>query len=441
MSKRRASIAERLRANLWDVEVDAKRRPGAESGVEAWYRYYAGFTEQFAETVLEAAALPEGSVVLDPWNGSGTTTSVADAKGLTGIGIDINPVATLVASAKLARSQDATYVSGLANRVARSSLREQRQTDPADPLRRWLCLAVTEAYRAIERGVLSDLAVAHGGVPLSPASDALPPLASLLLLALQRAARGLAGIRTTSNPTWVRPEERPPEHPPSDLASEWLRVVREMARDLRSIESTPRATGTRVLLGDSRSLPLDDNWVDLVVTSPPYCTRIDYVVSTSFELAALGIGPENGDFDSLRRGCMGTPLARRTGPLTPESFPQSVQSLLRAIREHPSKASGTYYYKTYAQYFSDSVDSIRELARVLATNGAAVLVLQSSYYKDVYVDLPALYAEMAAVSGLEAAVVAEVDVTKFLAQINSRSTAHRTSTRHREAVLVLEKGR
>ncbi|WP_410712175.1 DNA methyltransferase [Bradyrhizobium sp. BEA-2-5] len=42
-----------------------------------------------------------GQVVLDPWNGSGTTTSVANGAGLTAVGIDINPAMAVVAKARL----------------------------------------------------------------------------------------------------------------------------------------------------------------------------------------------------------------------------------------------------------------------------------------------------------------------------------------------------
>ena len=46
---------ETLRARLQSVDIDAKRRPGAEAGMEAWYPYYAGYTEEFAAEVIEAA--------------------------------------------------------------------------------------------------------------------------------------------------------------------------------------------------------------------------------------------------------------------------------------------------------------------------------------------------------------------------------------------------
>ena len=211
-----------------------------------------------------------------------------------------------------------------------------------------------------------------------------------------------------------------------------------MAADLEAAEAEAHRTGSQVFLGDARSLPLEEHTVDLVVTSPPYCTRIDYVVNTSFELAALGIGDKQPSFDELRRTSMGTPLARRAVAPAADTFPDEVAHVLSSIREHPSKASSNYYYKTYAQYFSDSMASVAELRRVLKPGAAAVLVVQSSYYKDIYVDLPELYVAMGQALDMRASIAAEYDVNRFLAQINSRSTAHRKSTSHREAVVVLE---
>lgn len=405
--------------------------------MEAWYPYYAGYTEEFAAQVIKASSLSPKSTVLDPWNGCGTTTRVADAQGHTAIGIDINPVATLVASAKLARAQDAIHVTGLAGRLAAGGLRAPATLTGGDPLRKWLCPALSGTYRSIERGILADLAV-RDGVMLSPCTQALPPLAAFLLIALQRAARHFAGIKTTSNPTWLRPKTRAPKHDAEAFARVWLEMVRSMAADLEAAEADTHCTGSRVILGDARSLPLEDRTVDLVVTSPPYCTRIDYVVNTSFELAALGIGDKQLSFDALRRMSMGTPLARRASAPTPETFPDELARMLHCIRKHPSKASSNYYYKTYAQYFSDAMTAVAELRRILKPGAAAVLVVQSSYYKDIYVDLPELYVSMGRALDMRAAIAAEHDVNRFLAQINSRSTAHRKSTSHREAVVVLE---
>ncbi|QND75155.1 DNA methyltransferase [Tardiphaga robiniae] len=77
-----------------------KRRTSVESFTKL-FPYYAGFPESFVRAVLGSEAIKPGSLIYDPWNGSGTTTSVASEMGLPSIGIDINPVMVIVAKARL----------------------------------------------------------------------------------------------------------------------------------------------------------------------------------------------------------------------------------------------------------------------------------------------------------------------------------------------------
>ncbi|MDQ0340574.1 tRNA G10 N-methylase Trm11 [Caldalkalibacillus uzonensis] len=44
--------------------------------------------------------LPWSATVMDPWNGTGTTTDVAEQMGYFAIGLDINPVMVLIAKGR-----------------------------------------------------------------------------------------------------------------------------------------------------------------------------------------------------------------------------------------------------------------------------------------------------------------------------------------------------
>jgi DNA modification methylase len=436
LTKSRTTTAA-LQAVASTLSLDAKRRPSRQ-GIDSWYPYYAGFSDSFARDVLKSLPLEQGATILDPWNGSGTTTHVADQLGFRALGFDVNPVAALVASAKLARPRDAEHVLGLATRIVETTKPTSSVRNNQDPLADWLKPSVANQYRVIEAAVLADLATGRTRLPVEPRSGALPPLASFLILALMRAARSLAGVRTTTNPTWIAPGENA-RGSRMMLGRHWLATVETMAEDLL-LGAASSKTASETHVADARSLPISDASVDLALTSPPYCTRIDYVVNTSFELAALGIGRNSLEFDRLRRACMGTPLAREGLPPKPrEAWPHEVQALLRAIQKHSSKASQSYYYKTYWQYFSDCEQALGELHRTLRPSGAAVLVVQSSYYKELPVDLPQLYVALGESVGFQGHIVNKVEVRRALAQINSRSLRHRAATNYFESVVTLEK--
>lgn len=433
------SAIEALRRIAAELPLNAKRITPNGGGVESWYPYYAGFSNRFARLVLENAALPAGATVLDPWNGSGTTTHIADQLGHRALGFDLNPVAALVANAKLARPRDAEHVLGLAERVAETALAQPaRAQTGTDPLSDWLKPSVVAHYRAIERAILADLATGRSGTPLKPQSGAVPPLASFLLLALMRAARSLAALRASTNPTWITPGDKP-HGTRAIFTRKWLTGVEQMAEEL-ALQGNATPTFSETRIADACCLPVAADSIDLVLTSPPYCTRIDYVISTSFELAALGIGRDTPEFDKLRRACMGAPLARSGKPAeSRSSWPTSIRALLDAIKQHPSKASKSYYYKTYWQYFNDCERALIEMKRCLRPGGTAVLVVQSSYYKNICVDLPQLYVDLGTACGFRGTMVSTVDVRRALAQINTRSQAHRTTTTYQESVITLEK--
>jgi DNA methylase len=130
------------------------------------FPYYAGFSEAFVGDVLDALQPTDGEVVLDPWNGSGTTTAVAGRAGLISIGVDINPAMAVVAKARLATRRNLSS--------ARNLLRLSGQR--------------------LSQAFLMDAC-------RSPCDSATR---SLLLLAIFRVARKKlrARERVATNPTW-----------------------------------------------------------------------------------------------------------------------------------------------------------------------------------------------------------------------------------------------
>jgi hypothetical protein len=202
--------------------------------------------------------------------------------------------------------------------------------------------------------------------------------------------------------------------------------------------SSSRNTVSAVSLADARALSLQDASVDAVVTSPPYCTRIDYFRATAFEIAALGIATDSERFRALRSCAMGTNLMRTTAPDVGLQ-PSSVQQLLKRIKKHPSKASDTYYYKHYAQYFDDARLTVSEIGRVLKPKATALLVVQSSYYKDIPVPLGDLYAALGKELGFRSRVVLRVPVRRVLATINPRAMHHEAERRYSEDVVALQR--
>lgn len=435
----RTDIFKKLELSFQESIVSAKpsvRR----TGIESWFPYYAGYSAQFVEETLLCLDMRPRARVLDPWNGSGTSTAVADRLGCDAIGFDINPVAVLVASARLVRAQDALHSDGLVQEILTIADRVNYESTKADPLTPWLSRRIRNRFRALESAIL-ELLGCRNGRRLDPTKDAMPPFASFLMLSLIRAAKKFVQKLNTSNPTWSQPE-RAGDATPNRLDKAFVQMVRICAEDVgrELLLSSTRLTASYSQLADSRYLPLEPNSVDAVVTSPPYCTRLDYVKATEFELAALGVSTDDSFYRLLRESAMGTNLIRDSLDIASKNrLPSKVSTLLKQIASHPSKASNGYYRKHFSQYFEDAQRSIREIERVLKPGGAAVFVIQSSYYKEIPIKLGDLYVEMAKHAGLQGKIVHRIPVNKVLSTINSRATKYLVDREYSEDVVAAVK--
>jgi hypothetical protein len=191
-------------------------------------------------------------------------------------------------------------------------------------------------------------------------------------------------------------------------------------------------------VASSESLPVPDRSVDLVLSSPPYCTRIDYGVATSPELATLGF-PIAEQLGLLRGKLIGTPTIRG-GPYDPDpAWGTSCNAFLKRVLCHASKAAKSYYYKTYIQYFAAISRSFSEISRCIKHGGTCVIVAQDSYFKDLRADLATMFGEIASEFELTLSRQVDFPMSRTLASVNTKSRGYRPSCSAVESVLCFTK--
>lgn len=405
---------------------------GAAGGpLDSWYRYYAGYSADFVDHVLQD--IPTGEVVLDPWNGTGTTTVMAARGGRAARGFDVNPALVVVAKARLLGSSVAASINALASDIVGHASSVETE---ADPLSFWFDEASAQQLRGLQTSA-HRLLVSPDDTEAPPAGsvDGMSSLAAFFYVALFRTVRLLAASTAGTNPTWWK-------KPRGDqLLSPGAEKVRETfltaASELRDGLHGARFDGpirASAHTGDSRSLPLDDDSVGAVVTSPPYCTRIDYAVATRPELAVLRA--DEFAFRGLRDRMVGTPTMTHDRGSRDQWGTAAVEFLTR-VREHPSRASATYYLAYYEQYYAAMWESLGELRRVCREGAPAVLVVQDSHYKDVHNDTPGILMEMGEMLGFSERHRHDFPIARTKAAMNPRARVYRTTSSAIESVLVL----
>lgn len=404
-----------------------------------WYRYYAGYSLDFVRDIISSLELAPESRILDPWNGSGTTLVAASEAKHEAVGVDANPALVLVAKGRLLGSEVVASLPAISDELVNLA-KLHRQIGSPDPLGQWFDAESAARIRRLEWAI-QHLLVNHDTyqpVRLMPDLERISSLTAFYYVVLFEVVRALSRPFQSSNPTWVRTSAGS-----TSISASWSQieslitgaVARLSTSLLRPAGPNSRRTPGHVLLGNSTALPVDDSYADAIITSPPYCTRIDYIVATLPELAVLGYSRES--LRALRDEMIGTPTIHVADPTIPDDWGIKAAELLRAVQSHESKASPTYYFKNFWQYFDGMFRSLVEMRRVLRHDGRMVLVAQDSYYKDAHVDLPAILADMARVLGWNLDSQQDFVSARNRAAINPRARRYRSLFGATESVLVL----
>jgi tRNA G10 N-methylase Trm11 len=423
-----------------DLEIlNPKRISEAQAGRASWYPYYAGFSEKFADRLIRSARLKTTAIVSDPWNGSGTTTAAAAGAGRDAFGCDLNPVMVLAARARMLSKREKQSLVPLAAEIAAMSAANNLARE--EPLSTWFSPSAAAALRNLEKAIQKILISRDTLFRVLTADeiDRVSDLAAFFYVALFRATRGLIRRFQASNPTWLKgpaSAQARLRSLPKDICAAFQEQVKTMTDAIPNDPLTKDSEVT-ITLNSSEKIPLGDETVDFVLSSPPYCTRIDYAFATRVELAVLGHTVI--EFDELRRKLIGGTTVPKEASVTNDDWGLTCTRFLERIQSHPSKASATYYFKNHVQYFKSMYDSLGEIFRTLKKKGMCVLVVGDSYYKELHNDVPKIVKEMGHSHGLIPNRTQTFRHRQTMARVNPAVRKYRTHFDATESVLCFSR--
>jgi hypothetical protein len=317
----------------------------------------------------------------------------------------------------------------------------------SDGLNKWLQPRSVVVLRYLERAIQElfiESTVDRPPIRLGNQIAEVSSQAAFFYTALFRLLRDILNVFRSSNPTWIKTPEKLHKRlrPTADhIFSLFERHAAKMQETLKLYQNVtcyqPKNVRVNIEVASSISIPLPDNHVHAVVASPPYCTRIDYVIATKPELALLGYSDE--DIKALRAQMIGTPTISEKIPSVSRSWGPSCEDFINKVAGHTSIASATYYLKTYLQYFSSIYISLTEISRTLEKSGYCVLVVQDSYYKDIHTNLPLIFIEMGELLGWVLNCRVDFAVKHSMVDINTKAKQYRRNTNAVESVLVFQK--
>lgn len=262
------------------------------------HRYSGKFIPQIAARAIEILS-KEGDMILDPYCGSGTTVLEAALLGRNSIGIDLSPLAALIAKVKTTPIE----ILALDEQVTRLHMAiSEREAQTSEPLplfssdtsdqpmdfdgnEKWN----DEWFRKwFNDKILKDLLFLDEQIRKVAGRD-IHDLASVALSDILRkssnAASGYPNVMFDKR----RPERPRPLRP-------FLRSLVKASQMVRELEGTPLATyHPKIFNANSTDMPLQDNSVDAIVTHPPYIGSIPYAEYGLLSLKWLGHDPKSLD--------------------------------------------------------------------------------------------------------------------------------------------------
>jgi tRNA G10 N-methylase Trm11 len=352
--------------------------PVGERATHYMHPYPAKLLPQIPAFFLANSLLSKpGDTVLDPFCGSGTVLLESVLHGRRAFGADANPLARLIANAKVSGCTPGLLRQDHSLLMRRA--RSYRRATPPD---------MTNIGYWFYPHVIAQLARLRGAI--DTLSD--PDIADFFRVCFSVCVRrvSLADPRL-SVPVRLRENQYPAGHPFRDSSNARLRKLRRqdvfaefgtiVENNIDRVEAFHRMRvdgGSASVVGtDARKLsePLNarqslaDKSVDLVVTSPPYVSAQKYVRASSLSIGWLGL--TNGHtLRQLEDQNIGREHFTTGGSfLVPKvGIPDADRRLGRIAARNPLRAL------IAATYLVEMQEALREAARVLKPGGHILLV-------------------------------------------------------------------
>lgn len=288
------------------------------------HRYSGKFIPQIAARAIEILS-EGGDTILDPYCGSGTTLLEAALLGRNSIGIDLSPLAALIAKVKTTPIEISTLDEQVARLQKVVSEREAHtsETLPLFSSHTWGQPASLEGNEKwndewfrkwFNDQVLKDLLFLEEQIQ-NVADQDIRNLATVafsdILRKSSNAASGYPNVMFDKR----RPERPRPLRP-------FLRSLIKASEMVRELQGTPLSKHQpEIINAGSTVMPLEDDSVDAIVTHPPYIGSIPYAEYGLLSLKWLGHDPK-----SLDRALTG---GRRQSKDVVERFAADYQLLMK----------------------------------------------------------------------------------------------------------------
>ncbi len=365
--------------------------------IHRWFRYSAGFSAQWVETVINQAKTEVGNIaVFDPFAGAGTTLIAAEKMGVKSYGVEAHPFVARIAQAKLLYQTDAHAYLEHIKKIIKSAETSQGYVDNYPTL-------IRQCFSDSSLEFLDKLKSAWNKLAdKSPESE----LAWLTLITILRHVSHVG----TAPWQYILPNKTKKSALEPMLA--FYLMAETIATDMKITSRTD--TKANLIQSDARNCSSIPNEIaNLVITSPPYANNYDYADATRLEMSFMGEIQGWGDLQSAVRQYLIRSCSQHVTSKNVNIDEVLASSELEAIRpniievcnqlaqERLLHGGKKNYHLMIACYFLDMAKVWRSLRRVCTSPATVCFVIGDSAPYGIYVPVIEWMGKLALVAGFK----------------------------------------
>lgn len=338
--------------------------------IHRWYSYLEGYSSCLIDALIQEVGAENINTIYDPFCGTGTTALVASKYGIMSYYSETNPFMQKVIEAKINRVKSLRD-SGIGSKYLRLLLDRLESYTPQ--------LTIDEPEwdgfeKFFDAEVLSNIKELSSIVMDIEDDDtkeiALVLLASVIVRSSKMVRQGDLRFAKESEKS---DDDR-------DVLQNFISKVEDAIEDIEN-DQCCIAAGTKCLNADSREIEGDD-FIDCVITSPPYLNGTNYIRNTKLELKLSGFIKSEKDLPLFHsRGIIAgiNNVSKRKSVLSPH------KCVLPYIKELEPVSYDKRIQLMIAGYFNDMEMVIKKLARVIRHGGYFIMDIGDSQFAGVHI--------------------------------------------------------
>jgi len=391
-----------------------KNVKSTEQWTHGYHRYPAKFLPNIVKKIIEDYTL-DGDIIADLFAGCGTTLVESKIHGRKSVGVDINPVAQLIARAKINPISPELLediFSKLKDKIELYNENEFINVDKHDRIDYWF-FPEAKFKIAFLYKIISEL-------------EELKKIEDFFLVALSNILKNCSKWLQTSTKPQIDPDKIPTE-----VFKAFNRQVKMMQKKNKIFfekldELNYSSVESNIFLEDARNTSIKSESISAVITSPPYVTSYEY--ADLHQLTAYWFDYVT-NLLKFRKNFIGTFYSYGKNLKSSSILAQKTIDKLK--NEHLRTA------KEVANYFSDMEKVSNEMFRILKDEGQAFIVIGNTTFKNVKIQSAEIFSELLKLSGFSVDNVIKRSIPhKLIPTIRDKTTGRFTTVANKNSKKV-----